>query len=101
MRDAFIIFAQPKECIVGLTNTQLTRAWRPRRSAASDHDRGPTTIGDHCTDGMNLEPARPLREILMDHRQMLESVDYPAAYARRIDRLMSMPGPEAASRYER
>jgi hypothetical protein len=34
----------------------------------------------------------------MDHRQILESVYHPAAYVRRIDRLMSVLGLEAASR---
>ncbi|WP_245329182.1 DUF4070 domain-containing protein [Bradyrhizobium centrolobii] len=46
--------------------------------------------GDQCTDATNFDPARPLREILMDYRQILESVYQPAAYASRIDRLMSM-----------
>jgi Domain of unknown function (DUF4070) len=46
--------------------------------------------GDQCTDGINFDPARPLREILMDYRQILESVHQPAAYASRIDRLTSM-----------
>jgi Domain of unknown function (DUF4070) len=46
--------------------------------------------GDQCsTDGMNFDPARPLREILMDYRQILESVHQPAAYASRIDRRMT------------
>jgi hypothetical protein len=31
-----------------------------------------------------------LRDILMDYRQILESVYHPAAYASRIDRLMTM-----------
>jgi hypothetical protein len=52
---------------------------------------------DQCTDGIDLDTARPLFEILMDHRQILESVYHPA-YARRIDRLMSMLDFEAPSR---
>ena len=34
--------------------------------------------GDQRTDGMDLDPARPLFEILMDHSQILESVYHRA-----------------------
>ena len=43
-RAQFIIFAQPKERFVGLTNTQLTRRDAREESAAPDHDRGPITV---------------------------------------------------------
>ena len=55
-----------------------------------NHDSASTTGGDQCTDGINYDPARPLRDILMDYRQILESIYHPAAYASRIDRLMTM-----------
>jgi Domain of unknown function (DUF4070) len=74
----FIIFAQPKERFAGLTNTQLARRDAREGRLAPHHDRGPTTGGDQWTDGINLDPARPLCEILIDHRQILESAYHPA-----------------------
>jgi hypothetical protein len=44
-RAQFIIFAQPKERFVSLTNTQLTRRGA-REGRLHRHDRGPTTGGD-------------------------------------------------------
>ena len=39
---------------------------------------------------MNFDTLRPLREILRDYRSILERVYDPVAYARRLDRLVSM-----------
>ena len=81
-------------CMVGLLyalpNTQLTRRLAHEGRLHANHDLGPSTGGDQCTDGINFDPARPLRDILMDYRQILEAVYHPAAYARRVDRLMTM-----------
>ena len=81
-------------CMVGLLyalpNTQLTRRLAHEGRLHANHDSGPSTGGDQCTDGINFDPARPLRDILMDYRQILEAVYHPAAYARRVDRLMTM-----------
>jgi radical SAM superfamily enzyme YgiQ (UPF0313 family) len=97
MADAMIEFIEEAAipvCMVGLLyalpNTQLTRRLAREGRLHPDHDRGPTTGGDQCTDGINFDPARPLREILMDYRQILERIYHPAAYASRIDRLMTM-----------
>jgi radical SAM superfamily enzyme YgiQ (UPF0313 family) len=97
MADAMVEFIEEAAipvCMVGLLyalpNTQLTRRLAREGRLHPDHDRGPTTGGDQCTDGLNFDPARPLRDILMDYRQILERVYHPAAYASRIDRLMTM-----------
>ena len=95
--DAMIEFigeAAIPVCMVGLLyalpNTQLTRRLASEGRLHPNHDRGPTTGGDQCTDGLNFDPVRPLRDILMDYRKILESVYHPVAYASRIDRLMTM-----------
>jgi hypothetical protein len=70
-RAQFIIFAQQKERFVGFTNAQLTRR------VAREGRLHPIMIAGQpqaCSDGINLDPARPLCEILMDRRQILESV---------------------------
>ena len=90
----FIEEAAIPVCMVGLLyalpNTQLTRRLAHEGRLHANHDSGPSTGGDQCTDGINFDPARPLRDILMDYRQILEAVYHPAAYARRVDRLMTM-----------
>jgi radical SAM superfamily enzyme YgiQ (UPF0313 family) len=95
--DAMIEFIEEAAipvCMVGLLyalpNTQLTRRLAREGRLHPNHDLGPTTGGDQCSDGINFDPARPLRDILMDYRQILESIYHPAAYASRIDRLMEM-----------
>jgi len=97
MADAMVEFIEEAAipvCMVGLLyalpNTQLTRRLAREGRLHPDHDRGPTTGGDQCTDGLNFDPARPLRDILMDYRRILERIYHPAAYAGRIDRLMTM-----------
>jgi hypothetical protein len=36
---------------------------------------------------LNFETARPLRDILLDYKSILERIFDPAAYAKRLDRL--------------
>jgi Domain of unknown function (DUF4070) len=54
----------------------------------------PTTMSsvraNQCTHGLNFEPARPLRDILLDYKSVLERVFDPVAYAKRLDRLVSL-----------
>jgi radical SAM superfamily enzyme YgiQ (UPF0313 family) len=95
--DAMIEFIEEAAipvCMVGLLcalpNTQLTRRLAREGRLHPNHDSGPTTGGDQCTDGINFDPARPLRDILTDYRQILESIYQPDAYASRVDRLMTM-----------
>jgi hypothetical protein len=57
-RAQLIIFAQPKERFVGSTSTQLTRRDAREGRLAPNHDRGPTTGGEQCTDGTNAADAR-------------------------------------------
>jgi Domain of unknown function (DUF4070) len=38
----------------------------------------------------NFETARPLRDILLDYKSILERIFDPAAYAKRLDRLVSL-----------
>ena len=55
----FIIFAQPKERFVGLTNTQLTRRDALKVGLHPIMIAGQPQAGDQCVDGINLDPARP------------------------------------------
>jgi radical SAM superfamily enzyme YgiQ (UPF0313 family) len=94
--DAMIEFIEEAAipvCMVGLLyaipNTQLTRRLAREGRLHPNHDSLPTG-GDQCTHGINFDPVRPLRDILTDYRQILESIYHPAAYARRVDRLMTM-----------
>ncbi|MCP3471503.1 B12-binding domain-containing radical SAM protein [Bradyrhizobium sp. CCGUVB1N3] len=97
MADAMIGFIEEAAipvCMVGLLyalpNTQLTRRLAREGRLHADHDLASTTEGDQCTGGINFDPVRPLRDILTDYKQVLESVYHPAAYASRVDRLMTM-----------
>lgn len=97
MADAMIDFIEDAAipvCMVGLLyalpNTQLTRRLAREGRLHVDHDVASTSGGDQCTGGINFEPARPLRDILLDYRQVLARIYDPAVYAGRIDRLMTM-----------
>ncbi len=46
--------------------------------------------GDQCFNGINFAPLRPLREVLLDYRRVLEKIYDPVVYAGRLDRLASM-----------
>ena len=97
MAEAMIEFIEEAAipvCMVGLLyalpNTQLTRRLAGEGRLHANHDHGPAIGGDQCTAGINFDPLRPLRDILMDYKLVLERVYQPAAYARRLDRLMAM-----------
>jgi hypothetical protein len=96
-RAQFIIFAQPKERFVGLRNTRLTR--RDAREGRLH----PIMIAGQPQAAISVRwhksrsGASIVRNISGPQTD-LESVYHPAAYARRIDRLMSMLGLDAASK---
>lgn len=79
-------------CIVGLLyalpGTQLTRRLEKEGRLHPNHD--VFSAGDQCTHGLNFEPARPLRDILLDYKNVLERVFDPIAYAKRLERLASL-----------
>ncbi|PDT90450.1 B12-binding domain-containing radical SAM protein [Bradyrhizobium sp. Y36] len=76
--------------LYALPNTQLTRRLEKEGRLHADHDLASTKGGDQCTSGINFDPVRPLRDILMDYRTVLERVYSPAAYAGRVDKLMTL-----------
>jgi len=76
--------------LYALPNTQLTRRLEREGPLHPGHDLAPTIGADQCTDGINFDPVRPLRDILMDYKRVLERIYNPAAYAGRIDRLMTL-----------
>jgi radical SAM superfamily enzyme YgiQ (UPF0313 family) len=95
--DAMIDFIEQSAipvCMVGLLyalpNTQLTRRLAREGRLHADHDIAATTGGDQCTTGLNFDTLRPLRDILADYRRILEHIYDPAAYAARLDRLVSL-----------
>jgi Domain of unknown function (DUF4070) len=95
--DAMIEFIEDAAipvCMVGLLyalpNTQLTRRLGREGRLHANHDFASTSGGDQCSTGINFDPARPLRAILMDYRKILERIYHPTSYASRVDRLMSM-----------
>jgi radical SAM superfamily enzyme YgiQ (UPF0313 family) len=75
--------------LYALPNTQLTRRLAKEGRLHANHDLAPTG-GDQCTGGINFDPVRPLRDILTDYKTVLERVYSPAAYAGRIDKLMTL-----------
>ncbi len=88
----FIEDAAIPVCMVGLLyalpNTQLTRRLEREGRLHRDHDvMPPAAAGDQCTRGLNFDTLRPLRDVLLDYRRILESVFEPSAYAGRLDRL--------------
>src|SRR6478672_7259087 len=76
--------------LYALPNTQLTRRLAKEGRLHADHDLASTTGADQCTAGINFDPVRPLRDILTDYKRVLEHIYSPAAYARRVDRLMTL-----------
>jgi hypothetical protein len=81
-------------CMVGLLyalpNTQLTRRLAREGRLHLDHDVAATSGGDQCITGLNFDTRRPLRDILADYRRILERVYDPAAYAARLDRMVTL-----------
>src|SRR3954451_14268086 len=97
MADAMIDFIEEAAIPVSmvgllyaLPNTQLTRRLEREGRLHPGHDLAPTIGADQCTAGINFDPVRPLRDILMDYKQVLERIYSPVAYARRVDRLMTL-----------
>ncbi|MHB0770559.1 B12-binding domain-containing radical SAM protein [Bradyrhizobium sp. 5.13L] len=97
MADAMIDFIEEAAIPVSmvgllyaLPNTQLTRRLEREGRLHPGHDVAPTIGADQCTAGINFDPVRPLRDILMDYKRVLEHVYSPAAYAGRVDRLMTL-----------
>ncbi|HWP25019.1 MAG TPA: B12-binding domain-containing radical SAM protein [Xanthobacteraceae bacterium] len=91
----FIEDAAIPVCMVGLLyalpNTQLTRRLEKEGRLHPHHDVMPAAeAGDQCTRGLNFDTLRPLREVLLDYRHILEAVFDPTAYAGRLDRLVGM-----------
>jgi len=80
-------------CMVGLLyalpNTQLTRRLAAQGRLHPGYDVLPEG-GDQCTVGLNYDPTRPLRDILLDYRAVLQAIYEPAAYIRRVEHLMEM-----------
>ncbi len=74
--------------LYALPGTQLTRRLAKEGRLHPDHD--VFSAGDQCTHGLNFDTARPLRDILLDYKDILERIFDPYAYARRLDRLISM-----------
>ena len=76
--------------LYALPNTQLTRRLEREGRLHPGHDLAPTIGADQCTDGINFDTLRPLRDILTDYKRVLEHIYSPAAYAGRVDRLMTL-----------
>jgi radical SAM superfamily enzyme YgiQ (UPF0313 family) len=80
-------------CMVGLLyalpGTQLTRRLAKEGRLHEGHD-VMKVEGDQCTLGCNFDTKRPLRDILVDYKAVLEHVYSPTAYAGRLTRLAAM-----------
>ncbi len=97
MADAmadFIEEAAIPVCMVGLLyalpNTQLTRRLAAAGRLHPDHDVAAPDLSDQCTPNLNFDTLRPLSEILLDYRRILERVYDPSAFADRLERLSGM-----------
>jgi radical SAM superfamily enzyme YgiQ (UPF0313 family) len=82
-------------CMVGLLyalpGTQLTRRLAAEGRLHEGHDLMKVEqAGDQCSLGCNFDTKRPLRDILVDYKAVLEHVFSPAAYAGRLSRLAVM-----------
>ncbi len=82
-------------CMVGLLyalpGTQLTRRLAKEGRLHNGHDLMKVEqAGDQCTLGCNFDTKRPLRDILVDYKAVLEHVFCPTAYAGRLSRLAVM-----------
>lgn len=71
-------------------NTQLTRRLESEGRLHRNYERIIEETGDQCTLGLNFETARPLRDILLDYRCIIEQTYDPAAYAGRLVRLTAL-----------
>src|SRR6476646_1413066 len=91
----FIEEANIPVCMVGLLyalpGTQLTRRLAAEGRLHEGHDLMKVEqAGDQCTLGCNFDTKRPLRDILVDYKAVLEHVFSPTAYAGRLSRLAVM-----------
>jgi radical SAM superfamily enzyme YgiQ (UPF0313 family) len=95
MGQAMIDFIEETDipvCMVGLLyalpGTQLTRRLAAEGRLHKGHDLMKVEqAGDQCTLGCNFDTKRPLRDILVDYKAVLQHVFSPAAYAGRLARL--------------
>ncbi len=71
-------------------NTQLTRRLATEGRLHKNNGVMEQEAGDQCTLGCNFDTLRPMREVLLDYRRVLDKVYDPAAYARRLKRLTDM-----------
>ncbi|MGD0429928.1 MAG: radical SAM protein [Acetobacteraceae bacterium] len=76
--------------LYALPNTQLTRRLALAQRLHPNHDVATPETGDQCTATTNFDTLRPLREVLLDYRRILERVYDPAAFAGRLERLAGM-----------
>ncbi len=74
--------------LYALPGTQLTRRLAGEGRLHANHD--VFSPGDQCTHGLNFEPVRPLRDILVDYKNILRRIFDPVAYAGRLERLVAM-----------
>jgi hypothetical protein len=91
----FIEEASIPVCMVGLLyalpGTQLTRRLAKEGRLHEGHDvMKAEQAGDQCTLGCNFDTKRPLRDVLVDYKTVLEHVFSPTAYAGRVSRLAVM-----------
>ena len=71
-------------------NTQLTRRLAKEGRLHKNNGVMEQEAGDQCTLGCNFDTLRPMREVLLDYRRVLDKVYDPVAYARRLKRLTDM-----------
>jgi radical SAM superfamily enzyme YgiQ (UPF0313 family) len=81
--------------LVALPNTQLARRLKqegrlfPRAwLMATAREQG----GDQCTLGLNFETLRPQRDVLVDYKQVIDTIYSPAAYFERVARVVQHLG---------
>jgi radical SAM superfamily enzyme YgiQ (UPF0313 family) len=81
-------------CMVGLLyalpNTQLTRRLAAAGRLHPDHDVAAPGLSDQCTPMTNFDTLRPLEEVLLDYRRILERVYDPSAFADRLQKLAAI-----------
>ena len=77
--------------LYALPGTQLTRRLEKEGRLHTGHDiMLEERAGDQCSIGINFEPKRPLRDILLDYRRVVETVYAPKNFARRLEKLATM-----------
>jgi len=76
--------------LYALPNTQLTRRLAVAGRLRPDHDVASPELSDQCSATTNFETLRPIREVLLDYRRILERIYDPAAFAGRLQRLAAM-----------